>query len=323
MSVPTQLQWSLPHLNGVQADRVLAALFALVVLCGVLSWVWLGSALLTVLCSIGLLLLTYTSFLEPRWLSVTHTAVSFPLSHPLRIAVIADFHTGPFKGAHWVDHVVQKTYSLKPDLILLPGDFLFDPTYPLAPLEPLKYLSAPLGVFAVAGNHDAGNLTDRGRVLPFPDRTAELEQYLGTLGIRLLRNASTVLSHHGEQFAIAGIDDLWSESCNLNRAVSGIPTNMPTILLAHEPDIILEAQSAKANLIVSGHTHGGQVCFPGGYPAAGVPSLVGKRYAHGLFQVHDHTSLFVTRGCGETMLRVRFCCRPEVAILESNHSSDA
>jgi uncharacterized protein len=313
-STPTR--WPLPHLSGPQADLLVGGLFAALVIGGLLAWLWLGSIVLGGMLGIGTLLLTYASFIEPRRLRVISQKVSFPLKNPLRIAVVADFHVGPFKGREWIDFVVHKISTLNADLTLIPGDFLFDPLHPLEPLEGLKNLHAPLGVFAVPGNHDAGNLSHFGRPVDMPDRTEDLEAFLAPLGIRMLRNRSTIVKHHDETFAIAGIDDLWSKSCNLDAAFADIPESTPTICLTHHPDTILEDQSKKADLIICGHTHGGQVCLPGGYPIAGVPAIVGRKYAHGLFAITQRTTLFVTRGCGESMMRMRFCCRPEIVLLE-------
>ncbi len=183
-------------------------------------------------------------------------------------------------------------------------------------LAPLSQLQAPLGVYAVAGNHDAGHFVDMdGEWLDATDRTDELERYLNTLGIPMLRNRSVILEKNGARFALAGIDDLWGKSCDLDAALHDVPPELPLILLTHHPDTVLDPRVLRANLIICGHTHGGQVCLPGGWPLGGIPSVTGRKYAQGLHAISERTSLFVTRGAGETLARLRFCCPPEVVLL--------
>lgn len=313
---PQTTRWPLPHLTGAMSDVLVGTLFTALIAGALLAWFQLESITLTVLLGLGAALLFYAALIEPWMLSITRQKVAFPVKSTLCVGLIADFHVGPFKGRRWVNHVVHKMCSLKPDVILIAGDFLFDPLHPLEPLEGLKNLHAPLGVYAVPGNHDAGNLSHFGQSLDVPDRTEDLERFLGKFRVKQLRNESVILDHHGEKVAVAGIDDLWSESSNMDAAFAKIPQETPTIFLTHHPDTILDERSHAADLIVCGHTHGGQVCWPGGYPAAGVPAVVGRKYAHGLFEITKRTKLFVTRGCGETLMRVRFWCRPEIAILE-------
>jgi uncharacterized protein len=122
------------------------------------------------------------------------------------------------------------------------------------------------------------------------------------------------LTHGGQDFLLAGIDDLWGESCDLDAAMTN-PDRLPLLLLTHHPDTVLDPLALGADLVVCGHTHGGQVSLPGGRPLGGVPTVLGKKYAHGSFSFGPKTTLFVSRGCGETLMRVRFCCRPEIALL--------
>jgi uncharacterized protein len=321
--------WSGPKLSGTQADFLIAALFAVLaaVIAGSIFWLRLHPesspvtqrllGLVGFFGLLGFLSLFYAAFIEPKMLRVRRFAVRLPSVKNVRIAVAADFHVGPFKGSQWVSHVVHKINSLKPDLVLLPGDFLFDEDASMTDLNPLKELRAPLGVFAVAGNHDAGHYVSSGNEwVQKPDRTGELEKFLKKLGIPMLRNTHVMLDYEDQKIALAGIDDLWGESCDLDEALKGIPSDLPTILLTHHPDTMLEESSKKTDLMICGHTHGGQVCWPGGRPLGGIPSVVGNAYAQGLFALSEKTSLFVSRGCGETLLRVRFCCAPEIALLE-------
>lgn len=112
--------------------------------------------LLGLLGSIGFVAIAYGSFVEPQLIVVNRFTVAFPSPTPLKIAVLSDIHVGPYKDAAFVRRLVDETNAQLPDIVLLAGDFLFDEASDLAGLAPLGNLSAPLGVFAVTGNHDAG-----------------------------------------------------------------------------------------------------------------------------------------------------------------------
>lgn len=310
------INWNVPKLSAAQADGLVFGLTIAFTIGLFTCWALQQWPILGLSFFVALSLMMYAGFMEPRRLTVTQWKVPFPLSKPLRVAVAADLHVGPFKQADWVEKVVQKLCSLKPDLILLPGDFLFDESADINFLDPLKKLSAPLGVYAVSGNHDAGHYFDQHGFFTKGDRVNELERYLKERGITMLRNAHVVLEHEGEKLALAGIDDLWGPSCDINNAFEGIPADMPVLLQTHHPDTVLDERSMRADLMVCGHTHGGQVRFPIIGPLA-VPSVTGKKYAYGLFEMKNGTTrLFTSRGCGETLLRVRFNCPPEIAVLE-------
>ena len=317
MKKPPSINWPAPKLSGTQSNLLIFVLLD-ILLIGAVAALLLGAPwYVTSILAAGFVLLNYASFVEPKRLTVNTWSVPFPLRTPLRVAVASDIHVGPFKRGDWVEHVVHKISSLKPDLILLPGDFLFDERARMEDLDALKNLKASLGVFAVAGNHDAGNYFDQHGFFTKGDRTEELEKYLAERGIRMLRNRHVELTHGGETFALTGIDDLWGESCDLDAAFRDIPADMPVLFMTHHPDTVLDERSNRASVIVCGHTHGGQVRLPFIGPLGGVPSVTGKKYAYGLFPLNDgKTHLYTSKGCGETLLRVRFCCPPEIAVLE-------
>ena len=280
----------------------------------VLSRLCVGS--LGILSLLGMLAIVYGSFVEPRLLVVTERTVRFPSIHPLKIAVISDLHVGPYKDSAFVRRVVQKTNMLFPDLVLLAGDFLFDGESEMTELEPLKDLRASLGVFAVAGNHDGGRyLTLARRPYAGTDRTTELAVYLRTLGIRVLENEREVVQLPDQEIAVAGIDDIWSPGSSLDDALRNLPDGMPTILLAHNPDVVLDTLSQKAHLIVAGHTHGGQIRLPLLGPVPPLPTKLGEKYDQGLFAIDDTTTLAITRGAGETLARARLFAWPEILLL--------
>lgn len=265
--------------------------------------------------------LLYARFVEPLWIIVTKRSVPFPTRNALRIAVIGDFHVHEKGDERFIAKAVDYCNAQTPDLVLLVGDFLCDHQSDIRPLAALKHVQARHGVFAVVGNHDSSKHHLPGKDAlhhGHPDRSDELERLLEPLGITFLRNRSITIEHDGETVCIAGIDDLWMESCNLHKALEDSTHDMPTILLSHNPDIILDPQSHTASLIVSGHTHGGQVRLPWLGPICALPQRLNKKFDRGIFAVSPTCSLAVTHGIGETHIPLRFCARPEILLLTTH-----
>lgn len=304
------------------AIAVFAATGVLGILCGVwfirstdadaAGWI-LGGASLA-----GLLLLLYGSFIEPKRISLNTISVHIAGVPSMRIAIVGDMHVGPFKNEAFLQRVVRRLNSLRPDLTVLTGDFVYDHMSGTAPLNPLQDLKARLGVFGVLGNHDAGGHLLHGERVITKDRSDEVERVLRALGIPLLRNTHVRLELGGQAFVLAGIDDLWMESSSMEKAFDDVSDDMSVILLSHNPDVILDPASRRAALILSGHTHGGQVRVPGIGPVYPLPTRLGRGYDHGIFRLEQGTVLAITHGLGETMARSRLFCPPEILVLEVN-----
>jgi len=290
---------------------------------GALSYVpapW--SLICAVLLWISIALVVYGSFIESRIITVNKKSIHISSLPDITIAVVADFHVGPYKGRKFVQRAVQKIMALKPDIIVIPGDFIFDHHADASHLKPLKKLRAPLGVFAVMGNHDSGHHLMRYLLKPEEpyqtvDRADEISNLLESLGISVLRNSAKIISKDGKKFALVGIDDLWMEECDIDSAFKKADKT-PSILLAHNPDMILEPQYKRASLIISGHTHGGQVRLPFIGALTRVPDKLGNKYDQGIFTLKNGTVLAITHGIGETMGRMRFCCPPEILLLTNS-----
>ncbi len=271
---------------------------------------------------IAFAVLIYGSFIEPRMITVNKKSIQIKGLHNLTIAVIADQHVGPFKGEAYMRRVVKKTNTLKPDLILLPGDFIYDHVSDIHALNPLKDLRAPLGIFAVLGNHDTGHMLDRGRgaFMPYrtPDSSTDVITLLKSMNIPVLRNEHRILRHAGQTFALAGTDHTLMESCDLEQSLQGIPEKIPVILLSHIPDIILNDAFKRASLIISGHTHGGQIRLPFIGALYPIPDLLGNKFDQGLFDLGEDRILAITHGVGETLARARLFCPPEILAIHIN-----
>ncbi len=223
----------------------------------------------------------------------------------LRVAVVADLHTGaPHVDERKVARVVAKVNAQKPDLVALLGDYA-DPTaalgHPVAPeavAELLGDLRAPLGVFAVLGNHD---WEQYGRRVPHALRHA---------GIEVLENDAVAVEYRGSVLWVAGLADLRERRPLTSATLALVPKGQPLIALTHDPDLFPELRG-RAAVTLAGHTHGGQVNVPL------LRRLVAPT-AHGYTggEVRDHGSyMYVSRGVGTAGLAVRIGAPPEVAVL--------
>lgn len=225
----------------------------------------------------------------------------------LRVAVLADLHVGsPLNGLENLRRVVRLTNAAMPDIILLPGDFVihgvlggtFVPPDQIA--AELRLLHAPLGVFAVMGNHDRW-------FNPLLVATAFREK-----GIRLLEDdAAEIVSGRG-RFWLVGISDWLTAPHHVRRALSKVPRQAQVLIFTHNPDVFPTLPDG-FSLTIAGHTHGGQVNLP----LLGrlvVPSRYGQRFAAGHI-VESGRHLFVATGIGTSIVPVRFSVPPEISVL--------
>lgn len=274
----------------------------------------LTSPLTPVLVGLGLALTVacWALWIEPAGLRNETRRLVVPgwpaANGPLRIAVIADLHVGsPWNGLDRLQRVVRVAQAARPDLILLAGDFVITEVRwghfvaPEAIAEHLGRLSAPLGVHAVLGNHDWWY--DGPRVAAALRRS----------GVRVLQNEAVKLVGEGRSFWLAGLDDFWAGTPDLEGTLRQVSDSDPIILLTHNPDIF-PTVPARVALTIAGHTHGGQVRLPLiGRPV--VPSVYGARYAAGEV-CEEGRHLFVTPGVGTSILGIRFRVPPEVSVLD-------
>lgn len=225
----------------------------------------------------------------------------------LRIGVIADLHAcWPLMTTRRIGRIVARLLAARPDLVLLPGDFVSTHTRFVRriAIEPVADALAPLAAavptFAVLGNHDWYYGGER------------VAGALERAGILTLRNAATRVEVAGGDLWIAGLDDAWTGRADLPAALRGVDATAPLILLSHVPDPFRDLPPEVA-LTVAGHTHGGQVCVPSYGPLRTVTRLP-RRFAYGLNQ-EDGRHLYVSGGVGTTALPVRFARPPEIALL--------
>ena len=228
----------------------------------------------------------------------------------LRIVHLTDIHHSIYTPLEDVERAVDLTNQLHPDLVALTGDYVtFSPAYIRPVAEVLGRLRARLGVFAVLGNHD------------FQVDADEMTRALEDQQIHVLRNSHYALHAGHARLWLLGIDDLWWGADDLEAGVRHIPSHDPKILLCHNPMGIRMAVKHKIDLVLSGHTHGGQVRLPllGAWYGR---SRLGKRFVQGWNRL-DGTQIYVSRGIGKVVLPLRVGCPPEIACLRLRSGNSA
>lgn len=247
------------------------------------------------------------------------------LTSALRLAVLTDLHYGPLIGLAQVRSWVDLALSLCPDGFLLLGDFVDVALWeamPAAYLAELGRLRAPLGAYGVWGNHDYGSFGRYRRLWqsqPPSDWEAARQQFAQALlvrGIRVLRNGGLPLR---PDLYLGGVDDLWWGEPDAARALAAAPSGAARLLLSHNPDLLMNLDPQllppAQGLMLSGHTHGGQVRLPL-VGALQVPSRYGQRFAQGWITGDTGARGFVSRGLGLSGLPLRNLCPPEIILLE-------
>jgi hypothetical protein len=247
---------------------------------------------------------------EPYMLSIEHKRIELnrlPQAFDgFRVVQLSDIHHGPFSNREQIEQAVDTANRLKPDIIALTGDYISKERHYAAPCaEMLGRLKARHGVFAVLGNHDhwvdAALITDLFR--------AE--------GITVLINEGMRFAKNGEAFWLAGVDDTMVGLEDISLALAGARADEMKLLLAHNPVVLRRAARASVDLVLSGHTHGGQVAIRGERSASG---KVRRRLLKGLGR-QGNTQIYINRGLGTVVLPIRYGCPPEISLLELRSSS--
>lgn len=250
----------------------------------------------------------YARLIEPFRLRIKRLEIGEGEIRELTVCFFADLHVGRFRRADWVRRVVALVNAQKPDAVLIGGDFVGHLDHHILAdlLEPLCQLQAPLGVYAVLGNHDYG--------LPGPDRTPELMSLLRRLNVRLLRNECVTLAG---RLQLIGLDELWADLDDADAAFgacepAGDSQELPSrrIVLGHNPDLMSKMNQC-ADLFLFGHTHGGQIYIP--FLTRYIVPVAGDLY-RGLHEL-PQGKVYVTTGCGETTTPTRLGAVPEVVVV--------
>lgn len=257
---------------------------------------------------------TYAIRVEPTWLEVNRLAVSIrslPASFAgFKVVQMSDFHGSRQVTSAYLDEAVGLAQDQAGDIVVLTGDFIHKGNLHIDRVAAsLGRLRAPSGVFAVLGNHDFSVRNALG-IRRYQDLHREVGDALASQGIYVLRNETVPLRRGNDVVYLAGVEDLWSRMCDPEASLAGVPADCPRIVLAHNPLTVEKLDGQRCDLMLSGHTHGGQVMVPGLGRLALGPG--GRRFSAGLYRV-GHTWLYVNKGIGFG-LPIRYRVRPEVAV---------
>lgn len=261
---------------------------------------------------LGLVLAGWAFFWEPSRLTEKQYTLDLPgwpaKCSPYRVAVVSDIHAGaPYVGLEKIDLMVSMILKQKPDMVLLPGDFVIQEVLGgnfIAPeqlAQHLKPLLAQTKLYAVLGNHDA-----------WLDSTRVQAAFENT-GIAVLEDRAIPVTKNERQFWLVGLGDYTEGKLQYQEAFSMVPANAATLVFTHNPDVFPDVGKNRFSLLIAGHTHGGQVKLPF-IGRAVVPSKYGERYAIGHVE-ENNRHLFVTPGIGTSILPVRFGVPPEISYL--------
>ncbi len=220
------------------------------------------------------------------------------------IAMVSDIHSGINMSKKEMDEYVTVINSLSCDLILVTGDFVNNQTaevYPFA--EAFSNLRAPHGVYGVMGNHDY--------FAPQPDIVAK---EVDGCGIKLLLNDKTIIQKNGSSLYLIGVDDVGNPkraAAAMDIAIGSAPLKIPKLMMIHRPYFLEQVAERNIDLVLSGHTHGGQVVLGKFGDTTIAPASFASRYVWGKYRIGD-THMYVNRGIGTVGLPIRINCAPEI-----------
>ena len=218
----------------------------------------------------------------------------------LRIVHLSDVHHSPFTSLEHIARAVEISSSLKPDMFVLTGDFVSHETEYIQPVaQVLGTLRSEFGTFACLGNHD--HWTDAKLVT----------DHLREANIKVLINEGLRFTARDSTFWLCGVDDYMVGETDLRAALRGSFPDEMKLLLAHNPKILYRAARAQIDLMLSGHTHGGQIKLRDEEKRI----LPNRKFASGLYRRKD-TQVYITRGIGTVVVPMRYHCPPEISLIE-------
>jgi predicted MPP superfamily phosphohydrolase len=282
---------------------------------------------------------SYGRHVEPTWLELNQLKIEvadLPAAFAgFRIAQLTDFHCSRKVTAAYLNEAIHLAQAQNPDLVVLTGDFVHKGyRYVERVAQILGRLKASAGVYAVLGNHDFSVRNALG-IRRYRHLHRAVTRALTAQGIRVLQNETVAVRRGRAVLHLSGVEDLWSRSCDLDRAMTGLCPSVPCIMLAHNPRTAERLNGRRCDLMLCGHTHGGQVKWPAplralfpipvqgracperdvkkhGSPPAQSGSRRSRRLTAGLYRF-SQTQVYVNKGIGFGF-RFRFGVRPEVAL---------
>ena len=216
-----------------------------------------------------------------------------------RIVFLTDIHYGSFFSENRLNNLVNQTNELKPDIILLGGDYVTnDPSSVEAVFSSLSNLNAPLGVYGVLGNNDPENNSI---------------QAMQNAGITYIGNNAVWIGSNTSRIRVGGVGDIDTDVPNQLPTIDGVTPEDYVILVSHKPDYFEKISRSKIDLQLSGHTHGGQITFFGLW-APFINSKYGQKYVTGLKKSNNNT-MIISNGIGMVWAPVRFFARPQIIVI--------
>lgn len=253
------------------------------------------------------LLTSYPVFIERNLVQINNYRIPVPslpkAFNGFRVVHLTDLHLGFLVSESFIEEVIKKANNLKPDIIVCTGDYVharnstkeIDSVWPI-----LSKLKAIYGVYSVLGNHD--HWADTQKSLQWLQRSGQS-----------VRHTCKPIYKGKDRILIGGAGDYWEDELNIDLCFSTSDEGDCRILLTHNPDSIDTVFETPLSLILSGHTHGGQVSIPFFGPP--VLPVNNKRYSSGLIET-EKGNLFISKGIGWAIYPIRFNCYPEIAVHE-------
>ncbi len=222
-----------------------------------------------------------------------------------KIVFLSDIHYGPFFDKGRLESLVNQTNALNPDMILLGGDYVTnDPAYVGPAFASLSKLKAPLGVYGVLGNNDPENSTIKA---------------MSQVGITYIGNRGIWIGDNSSRIRIGGVGDLDTDVPNQGATTLAANEGDFVMLVSHKPEFFPQVKQSKVDVMLSGHTHGGQFTIFGLW-APFYDSKYGQKYLSGVMKVNN-TTLIVSNGIGTVTAPVRFFARPQIIVVKLKKKS--
>lgn len=268
----------------------------------------------------GIFTALYSHLVEPFILITKQVEIkNASFQNPVKIAFIADIQAGRHKKTDWIEKIADKIIATKPDLVIFGGDLIDNEgTFEneSAYLEPLQRVAEKCPSFYVFGNHEygLGQMDLSKRYLGSGDKTKELIDQMEKIGITLLKNNLYCLEVQNQNLCLFGIDDIYAGETNYAE-LKNLSENTPLIFITHNPDGILGYPEIfkKPDLVLTGHTHGGQVYLPILGPIGSVDLILPRKFYRGL-NYWGNIPIFTSVGAGESGGQLRFMSIPEIIL---------
>lgn len=271
--------------------------------------------------SLGIITGLYSTLVEPFRLTTKIVNLQSPkIKDKITIAFVSDMQVGQWKKEGWAEKITKRVEEQNPDLVILGGDQIDNEGTGIDEsiyLEPLARLANKYPVYYVLGNHEYGI---GGRVRFFPakftgNRSQFVTNRLNSYGFKLLRNSLDCPLVKNQTICLFGFDEIWHLPPNFN-GLTNLSKKLPLILVSHNPDGIIYYQNSlpKPDLVLSGHTHAGQLYLPFIGPIAGAQTILDFSYYRGL-NYYRGTPIYTSVGTGESGAPLRLFAVPEITII--------